>query len=38
MAIKKFQKEMFDKQQYLAYYIRVKIPMSFDAMATSPVE
>ena len=29
---------MLDKQQYLAYYIRVKIPMSFDAMTTSPVE
>ncbi len=37
MAIKKFQKEMFDKQQHLAYYIRVNIPMSFDAMTTSPV-
>ena len=38
MAIKKFQKKMFDKQQYLAYYIKVKVPMSFDAMTTSPVE
>jgi hypothetical protein len=37
-AIKRFQKKMSDKQNYLAFYIRVKIPMSFDAMTTSPVE
>ena len=37
-AIKRFQKKMSDKQKYVAYYIRVKIPMSFDAMTTSPVE
>ena len=29
---------MKEKEQYLAFYVRVSIPMSFDAMTTSPVE
>ncbi len=38
MSIKKFQHKMLDKQQYLACYIQVNIPMLFDAMTTSTVE
>ena len=38
MAIEKFQMTMKEKEQYLAFYVRVSIPMSFDAMTTSPVE
>ena len=38
VSIKQFQPKMLDKQQYLAYFIGVKIPMSFDAMTTSPVK
>jgi hypothetical protein len=37
-AIEKFQMTMKEKEQYLAFYVRVSIPMSFDAMTTSPVE
>ena len=37
-AIEKFQMTMKEKEQYLAFYVRVKIPLSFDAMTTSPVE
>jgi hypothetical protein len=29
---------MTDKEQYLAFHVCKKITMSFDAMATSPVE
>jgi hypothetical protein len=36
--IEKFQTGMREKENYLAFYIRLKISMSFDAMTTSPVE
>ncbi len=35
--IEKFQTSMKEKENYLAFYIRSKISMSFDAMTTSPV-
>ena len=37
-AIQKLQMTMKEKEQYLAFYVRVSIPMSFDAMTTSPVK
>jgi hypothetical protein len=37
-AIQQFQFVIKEKQCYLAFYVRSKISMSFDAMATSPVE
>jgi hypothetical protein len=36
--IEKFQTSMKEKENYLAFYIRSNISMSFDAMTTSPVE
>lgn len=37
-AIEKFQMNMKEKENYLAFYVRVKVPLSFNAMTTSPVE
>ena len=37
-AIEKFQMTMKEKEQYLAFYVRVNIPMSFNGMTTSPVK
>jgi hypothetical protein len=37
-AIEKFQMTMKEKEQYLAFYVRVSIPMSFDALTISPVK
>ena len=37
-AIEKFQMVIKEKERYLAFYVRVKIPLSFNAMTTSPVE
>lgn len=37
-AIEKYQVKITGKQQYFAFYCRKTIPMSFDAMTTSPVE
>jgi hypothetical protein len=37
-AIEKFQMTMVEKKQHLAFHVCVQIPMSFDAMTTSPVE
>ena len=37
-AIEKYQVKMTCKEQYFAFYRRKTIPMSFDAMTTSPVE
>ena len=37
-AIEKFQMIIKEKENYLAFYVRVKIPLSFNAMTTSPVE
>ncbi len=37
-VIEKFQTSMKKKENYLAFYVRSKISMSFDAMTTSPVE
>ena len=37
-AIEKFQMSMKEKEQYLSFYVRLSIPMSFDAMTTSPVK
>jgi hypothetical protein len=36
--IEKFQTSMKEKENYLAFHIRLKISMSFDAMTTSPVK
>ncbi len=36
--IEKFQTSMKEKENYLAFYVRSKISMSFDAMTTSPVK
>jgi hypothetical protein len=36
--IEKFQAIKKEKEIYLAFHIRSKIPMSFDAMTTSPVK
>jgi hypothetical protein len=36
--IEKFQTSTKEKEHYLVFYIRSKIFMSFDAMATFPVE
>lgn len=37
-AIEKFQVTMQDKESYIAFYERCQIPLSFDAMTTSPCE
>ncbi len=37
-VIEKFQANMKKKENYLAFHIRFKISMSFDAMITSPIE
>jgi hypothetical protein len=37
-AIQQFQINIKEKECYLAFYVRSKISMSFDAMTTSPVE
>jgi hypothetical protein len=37
-VIEIFPTSMKEKENYLAFYIRSKISMSFDAMTTSPVE
>ncbi len=37
-AIENFQCSMTKKEQYLAFYVRKNVSMSFDAMTTSPVE
>jgi len=37
-AIEKFQMNIKEKENYLAVYVRVKVPLSFNAMTTSPVE
>jgi hypothetical protein len=36
--IENFQTSMKEKENYLAFYIRSKILMSFDATTTLPVE
>ncbi len=36
--IEKFQTSVKEKGNYLAFYLRSKISMSFDAMTTSPVK
>ena len=36
--IEKFQMTIKEKEQYLAFYVRLSIPMSFDAITTSPVK
>lgn len=37
-AIETYQVKISGKQHYFAFYCRKTIPMSFDAMTTSPVE
>jgi hypothetical protein len=37
-AISQFQVQLNEKESYLAYWARKSVTMSFDAMATSPVE
>jgi len=37
-AIENYQVKLTGKQNFFAYYLRKTIPMSFDAMTTSPVE
>ncbi len=37
-VIENFQCSMIEKEQYLAFYVRKIMSMSFDAMKTSPVE
>ena len=37
-AIETYQVKITGKQCYFAFYCRKTIPMSFDAMTTSPVE
>jgi hypothetical protein len=37
-AVEKFQMIMMEKEHYLAFHVRVGIPMSLDAATTSPVE
>ena len=37
-AIETYQVKITGKQRYFAFYCRKTIPMSFDAMTTSPVE
>ena len=37
-AIENYQVKITGKQRYFAFYCRKTIPMSFDAMTTSPVE
>ena len=37
-AIENYQLKITGKQRYFAFYCRKNIPMSFDAMTTSPVE
>ena len=37
-AFAAFQLKLAEKEQYLAYYVRKNIPMTFDATTTSPVE
>ncbi len=36
--IDKFQTSMKEKENFLAFYVRSKISMTFDAMTSSPVE
>ncbi len=33
-----FQSKLAEKERYLAYHVQKHIPMTFDAMTTSPVE
>ncbi len=37
-AIENFQCTMIEKENYLAFYLRKTMSMSFDAMTMSPVE
>jgi hypothetical protein len=37
-AIQQFQINIKEKECYLAFYVHLKISMSLDTMATSPVE
>ena len=37
-AFATFQLKLAEKEWYLAYYVWKNIPMTFDAMTTSPVE
>lgn len=37
-AIERYQVKMSTKEDFLAYYIRRTVIMSYDAMTTSPVE
>jgi hypothetical protein len=37
-AVEAFQLKLYQKQQYIAYYVRKKIHNCYDAMTTSPVE
>ena len=37
-AIENIQMTMVDKEKYLAFHAHVQIPISFDAITTSPVE
>ncbi len=37
-AIENYQVKITGKQNFFAYYVRKSIPMSFNAMTTSPVE
>jgi hypothetical protein len=37
-AFDAFQSKLAEKERYLAYHVRKHIPMTFDAMTTSPVE
>jgi hypothetical protein len=37
-SIERYQVKISTKEEFLAYYIRRKISMSYDAMTTSPVE
>jgi hypothetical protein len=37
-AISQFHIQLSKKESYLAYWARKSVPMSFDAMTTSPVE
>ena len=37
-AFAAFQLKLAEKERYLSYYVRKNMPMTFDAMMTSPVE
>lgn len=37
-AINAFQLKVAEKERYIAYHVRKHIPLTFDAMTTSPVE